>query len=465
MDVPPDPAGPLAVVVGAGITGLTAAWRLGQRGVRTVVFEATHRTGGQIRTVPFAGMPFDMGAEAVHLAVPGMPGLLDELGLTQTAVRSGPGGTWLGTAHGLRRLPAGVGPYGPTRLGPVVRSGILTPWGLARAGIEPVLAHRAGPASDVSVHAFVSARFGHEVAERLVDPMLGGLHSGDIRALSLAAAAPQLAVAARERRSLTLSRSAARARRGGAPSAFVTWEGGLGTLPERIGVRSGAEVRLSTPVRCVTREGGRYAVFLAEDPAPVRADAVVLAVPSRVAAGLLTQLSPTAADALGGQRFATVATVAAAFPRQAAGACRALSGTGILMPSTSPRVLKAATFFGTKWPHLAGAQDYLLRMSAGRVGSRAVDDLDDAALVAALLGDLRDLTGLTAYPSQTLVQRWPQGLGQLEVGHLDRLAAAREALARHPGIALAGASYDGIGIGACVQSAAAAAVTVSAGWT
>ena len=92
-------------------------------------------------------------------------------------------------------------------------------------------------------------------------------------------------------------------------------------------------------------------------------------------------------------------------------------------------------------------------------------DLDDEALVDALVGDLRELTGLTAYPSQTLVQRWPQGLGQLEVGHRARLAQAREALARHPGIALAGASYDGIGIASCVQSAEAAAATVGAAWT
>ena len=295
--------------------------------------------------------------------------------------------------------------------------------------------------------------------------MLGGLHSGDIRRMSLAAATPQLAVAARERRSLTLSRSARRGRQDGVPTAFVTWPGGLRTLPDRIAAVSGAEIRLGRTVRSVTSQDGRYAVHLADDPEPLRADAVVLAVPSRIAAGLLSELSPAAAAALAGQRFATVATVAAAFPRQAAQACPALRGTGILMPSTSRRVLKAATFFGTKWPHLAGAEDYLLRMSAGRVGSSVVDDLDDDDLVAALVGDLRELTGLTAYPSQTLVQRWPQGLGQLEVGHLARLAQARAALARHPGIALAGASYDGIGIASCVQSAASAAATVSAAWS
>ena len=417
------------MVVGAGITGLTAAWRLRRLGVPTVVLEAADRTGGQVHTVPFAGMPVDVGAEAVHLGAPGLPRLLAELDLASAAVRSGPGGTWLGTRHGLRRLPAGVGPYGPTRLGPVVRSGILSPWGLARAAAEPLLARRPGPRSDVSVRDFVCSRFGHEVADRLVDPMLGGLHSGDIRRMSLAAATPQLAVAARERRSLTLSRSAAAGRQSGAPTAFVTWAGGLRTLPDRLAAVGGAEIRLGCTVRSVTSPDGRYAVHLADDPEPLRADAVVLAVPSRVAADLLAELAPPASAALAGQRFATVATVAAAFSKPVAQECPALRGTGILMPSTSRRVLKAATFFGTKWPHLAGAEDYLLRMSAGRAGSSIVDDLDDEALVDALVGDLRELTGLTAYPSQTLVQRWPQGLGQLEVGHLARLGRAREALA------------------------------------
>jgi len=402
-------------------------------------------------------MPVDVGAEAVHLAAPGMPRLLEELDLASAAVRSGPGGTLLGTARGLRRLPAGVGPYGPTRLGPVGRSGILSPRGLVRAAAEPWLAHRATPAGDQSVHDFVTSRFGAEVADRLVDPMLGGLHSGDIRRLSLLAATPQLAVAARERRSLTLSRSARKDRQDGVPTAFVTWAVGLGTLPERIAARSKAELRLGSRAQSLTLADGRYAVHLAGEPDPVRADGVVLAVPSHVAAKLLAELSPAATAALAGQRFATVATVAAAFPKQAALARPALHGTGILMPSTSPRALKAATFFGTKWPHLAAGADYVLRMSAGRVGARVVEDLDDDALVAALLGDLQELTGLTAYPSQTFVQRWPNSLGQLEVGHLERMARAREALSRHPGIALAGASYDGIGIASCVQSAAAAA--------
>ncbi len=458
----PDPKQRLAVVVGAGVSGLVAAWRLRQRGTSVVVLEGADRIGGQVFTADVTGMPVDLGAEAVHLAAPGVTALLAELDLADTLVRSAPGGTWIGTGRGLRRLPAGVGPYGPTQLGPVVRSGILGPAGLARAAAEPWLARRPGPDEDQSVRSFVAGRFGGQVADRLVDPLLGGLHSGDISRLSLFAATPALAEVARQRRSLTLSRAARRAREGGSAAAFATWPRGLRTLPERIAALAGVDIRLGCTVDALRRNGERYAVHLTGDRPALPADAVVLAVPSRAAVPLLRDLSADAAAALQGQRFATVATVAAAFPRAAAARCPALRGTGILLPSSSPRVLKAATFFGTKWPHLTDAHRYLLRMSAGRVGSSVVDELTDEQLVAALLGDLRELTGLAADPAAVRVQRWPQGLGQLEVGHSDRMAAARRALARRPGVALAGGSYDGIGLAACVRSGEVAAATASA---
>lgn len=442
------------VVVGAGIAGLYAAWLLTGRGADVVVVEAADRIGGQVHTVDFGGRRVDLGAEAVHMGAPGIGALLARIGLADGQIASGAGRTLVGRDVPLRRLPAGVGPAGPTRLGPLVRSGILGPAGLVRAAAEPWLARRQRVDRDVSVREFVAGRFGEQVADRLVDPLLGGLHSGDIGRLSLAAATPQLATMARSGRSITLSRKARRAAPSGAPAAFVTWADGMSTLPATLAAGL-PEVRVGVAATGVRRVGDGYVVSV-DGGEQLAGDAVVLAVPSSAAARLLADLAPQAANALAGQRFASVAMVAAAFPREAVRGIPALEGTGILLSSQSSRVLKAATFLSTKWPQLRDADDYLLRMSAGRAGSTIAEDLDDDALVRAMLSDLHQLTGLAGEPNSVVVQRWPSTMPQLEVGHLDRLARARTALAGCPGVVLAGASYDGVGIASALRSAAAA---------
>ncbi|WP_313566650.1 FAD-dependent oxidoreductase, partial [Mobilicoccus sp.] len=147
-------------VVGGGVSGLRAARRLAEAGAEVTVLESSPRLGGQIRTVEVAGVPVDAGAEAMHLGAPGVAELLDALDLREDMVTARPGASWIVTPKGLRRLPAGVGPAGPTRLRPVLRSGVMTVPGLVRAGLEPVLARTAGttdlsPGHDRSVGEFV----------------------------------------------------------------------------------------------------------------------------------------------------------------------------------------------------------------------------------------------------------------------------------------------------------------------
>ena len=193
------------VVAGGGITGLVAARRLALAGHDVTVIEQSDRLGGQVHTVDVAHRPVDLGAEAVHLPSPAVRGLVDELGLLDTVVGSRPGQTWLWSGRGLRPLPAGVTPSGPTRIRPVLTSGAMSVRGLGRAGLEPLVAHiRPGlpPGEDVSVGDFVTGRFGSEVTQRFIDPLLGSLHAGDVHRLSLRACAPALVEAATHRRSL-----------------------------------------------------------------------------------------------------------------------------------------------------------------------------------------------------------------------------------------------------------------------
>lgn len=464
----PDPGQPVAAVVGGGVTGLTAARRLAQEGMRVILLEGDDRLGGQVHTLDLAGRRVDVGAEALHLAAPSARGFVDELGLGPSVVGARPGTSWIWTPRGRRPLPAGVGPAGPTRLRPVLSSGVMTTTGLARAGLEPLMAMVRRPLDpidgvDMSVGSFVTSRFGRQVTDRFVDPLLGGLHAGDVNALSLRACAPSLVPAASARRSLVVRRrsSASPASATSAsPVMFASWEGGLSTLTHALLRDVDVDVRLRSRVTALHREGAQYLLDVDGGPG-VTADAVVLAIPASAAAGLLESHAPGAAEPLRRQRSARIATVVLGFPRAVVAHLPALSGNGILVPSSTGTLLKAVTHLSTKWPHLDGGDTYLLRVSAGRDGSDELGRLDDDALVARLLVDLARFTGIEAQPTVVHVQRWPSGLPQLHVGHLDRLRAVREELAsRLPGVQLAGAAYEGVGLTSCITSAQAAADAV-----
>ncbi len=442
-------------VVGGGISGLTCARRLDQLGVRVIVFEAAPVLGGQIRTAAFAGHLVDTGAEAVHTSAPGMSSLIFELGLTDDLITSNPSMSWLWTERGLRRLPAGVGPAGPQRLLPILNSGMMSIGGLVRAGMEPLVPRR-GIGDDIGVGVFVGQRYGRQVVELFVDPLLGSLHAGDVNRLSLRATTPDLATVADARGSLILRK---RGRRNELPFSFATWVNGLNTLVKRMLVNTQIEVRTSTSINSVTpMSDGRYQLQTT-DGLVTEVDAVVLAVPSMIAGDLIRPFAQNSADMLGQVRYASVATAVVAYPRALIRNVRALTGTGLLVPSSRHRLLKAATFLSTKWPHLIDPNYFLVRFSSGRFGERDIDNLDDAALVTRLHSDMQDATGIAVKPSEYHVQRWPTSIPQLEVGHLQLVTKVRTELLSHPGLALAGASYDGLGIAACVRSGQRAALS------
>ncbi|HEX2857807.1 MAG TPA: protoporphyrinogen oxidase [Propionibacteriaceae bacterium] len=461
-------AGLRVAIVGGGVTGLVAAWRIvGERpDAHVTLLEASGRLGGQVRAIDVDGVQVDVGAEAIHLGAPDAASLVRDLGLDTTVIAARRGQSLLLTRRGLRPLPAGVGPTGPTQVGPVLKSGILSVPGLLRAGLEP-LTRRRHP-GDLSVGDFIDRRFGREVTTTFVDPLLGNLHSGDVHRLSLHATAKQLVPVAASGDSLlvrALKKRVPPPRRPDAPAPlpmFASWPGGLGALVVALTSALEGRVTVRTGVRAdaVVREGEAWRVETSEGP--VAADAVVVAVGPEATARLLGPHSPTVATAMGGVDTASVATVVLAYEADAAGANEVLRDyNGLLLNSHQSGTLKAMTNMSRKWP-LGHPDWHIVRISVGRAGLRTAVDLSDAEMIDAVTRELSDLIGLAARPVFARAVRWPATLPQLSVGHLERVAAAREELSRLGGLHLAGSASDGLGLTSTIASGTAVARAVAA---
>ncbi|HVF32293.1 MAG TPA: protoporphyrinogen oxidase [Acidimicrobiales bacterium] len=448
----------VAVVVGGGISGLAAAHALVEAGADVTLVEADDRLGGKIRTSEFDGRPVDEGPDAFLARVPHAVELSKRLGIADDLVSPGTGSASLWLDGRLQPIPTGLVLGVPVDFGPLAESGVLSDEGLARARREPELPGLP-LTDDVTIGDLIRQRYGPEVHERLVDPLLGGINAGRTEELSLDVGAAQLAAVARRAASLTEGLQQQRAAHPPDPSApvFYAPRGGMGALVDALATSlraSGADLHTSSPVAAIERRADRWLV-IGEDGAVHDADAVVVTTPAHAAAPLLAPHSPDAARALAGVAYASVTLVTLAYDADTV--TRPLAGSGFLVPRTEGRLLTACSVFSNKWPHLARAGSVTLRASVGRSGDERGFDLDDDALVAAVHDELAGVLGLTAPPTATRISRWRRSFPQFPAGHLasmDGLEAAMRVGA--PGIAVTGAYLRGVGIPACIGAAQAA---------
>lgn len=456
---------PRVVIVGGGVCGLAAAHRLTRLvsadALRVTVLEAGERLGGKIRTEPFAGRSLDVGAEALLARVPQAVALCRELGLSDELLAPATDQPFIWTRGRLRPLPPQMMAGLPDGTGAVAASGILTRAGMLRAGLDLWLPSRA-PAEDVSIGALVRRRLGREVFERLIDPLLGGIHGGSADELSVRATAPQLEVAMRSRRGLVRG---LRSLAGGAHAApagpiFLSLRGGLGAMIDALQASlAGIELRTGTAVAAIEQGTERRARLLLAGGEQMLAEHVVLAVPAFAAAEMLQHACPEAARKLGQIEYASVATVVLAYPQAAL--TTPLQGSGFLVPRTERRTITACTWASAKWPQLAGGP-VLLKASVGRFRDAGALALSDEELIERVHGELVAAMDLREAPLQTKVARFDRALAQYQVGHLDLVADIEAALAPLPAVSLSGASYRGVGVGACVRDGEAAAVRIVA---
>lgn len=444
------------VVVGGGIAGLAAARRLESlvTDAEIVLVERDGVLGGKIRTEHVDGFVVEAAPDSFLTRKERGVALCEELGLSGELIARRPEHRGSFVRHGdhLHPLPEGLTGMIPTSLDALEASELLSAEGKARFAAEPDVPPGSGDA-DESVGEFVSRRFGREAYEALVEPLLTGIYGGDGDQLSLQATFPQLRTIELEHGSLLRGLSAPATDR----PPFVSLRGGMGVLVDAIAANlARTEVRSGCTATSLQRREAGFGVALADGEA-LEADGVVLATPAFVTAQLVADLDPELARAHANIPYASSAVVTLAFSRAEV---VPLDGYGYVVPRAAGSDVLACTWSSQKWEHRAPEESVLLRVYAGRFGGRDVTADTDDELVALARDELTFL-GVSAKPLLSRVHRWPLGMPQYVLGHLDRVGRIETALGAHPGLAVAGAAYRGVGIPDCIASGETAAESVA----
>ena len=485
-------ARPLRIaIVGGGMAGLGAARvledaRAADPAVDWHLYEDESRFGGKVHTVRRDGFVVEGGPDSAIIEKHWPITMARRLGIGDRFEDSNEGirKSFVFTRGRLHELPEGIILMVPTRMVPFALSSLMSWPGKVRMGMDLVLprggsARGAGGDGDESLGDFVRRRLGKEALARIAEPIVAGIHAGDPEQMSVRATFPMFLDMERKHRSLILAMLKRRKARqkaaagaatrprpeGGPHSYFYSFKGGLQELSDALvaslpaeRLRGGSAVRTMTP--CGAGCGasgagsGAYALQLA-DGSRVVVDAVVLATPAWASGDLLRMVAPLPAADLSSIQYVSTATASLAFRRDQV--AHDLTGFGFVVPRAENRPVMATTWSSSKFPGRAPEGHVLLRSFLGRAGIEAAAQLDDDEMTKVVRAELREVMGIAAEPELVQIFRWPRGMPQYRVGHVDLVDRIEAGVARAPGIELAGGAYHGIGIGDCLREGAAAA--------
>src|SRR5271163_2805077 len=469
-----DPQIKRIAVIGGGITGLAAAYRLRELAAArefpldVQLLERGERCGGALETIRRDGFVIETGADSFLSEKPAAAELAWRLGLgaelipTRDIYRK----TFVVRAGRLVEIPAGFSLLAPAHLGPVFRSALFSPLGKLRIAMEPYIPARTGD-DDESLDSFVTRRLGREVLDRVAQALAGGIYTADPKRLSMAATMPRFVEMERRHGSVVKGMRAAESARvskttdvsGARWSMFQSFRNGMATMPETLAARLAGSIRKTADVVAMSRNSDAWRLTLANGDS-IDADAVICAAQAYSAARIVAAVDPAAAKMLGAISYASAATVNLTYREtDFDGPPRAF---GFVVPAAEHRRIIAGSFSSFKFEGRAPAGGILARAFVGGEMSRDMMRLGDDEMVAAVRDEFRALLGVSAAPGFTEVRRWPDSMPQYEVGHLARIAEIESRVAEIPAFAIAGAAYRGVGIPDCIRSGENAADAVFA---
>lgn len=467
------PSSPRIAVIGGGITGLAAAHRLIElsdehsQPVDVTLFEASDRLGGVFGTRSINGFTIETGADSFITNKPWAVDLCERLGL---------GDQLIGTSDENRRslillngqpvpTPAGFELIVPRQLRALLSSPFLSDEARYRVAEEAYIPPRT-ETTDESLADFVRRRFGQELLERIVQPMVGGIYTSDPEHLSILATLPRFVAMEREHGSLlravwTQREDQADSEVDNIPSGaryglFATLKPGMSTLVTTLEQRlqERCTLHLQTPVTSVSRADGN-SLTLTTSVGQQTFDQVILAVPSYIAADLIAPCDNDLATCLSEIDYASSAIVVTG--HRLADITHPVDAFGMVIPHIENRRILAVSFLSRKFPDRAPEGQVQLRTFVGGAMQPELLDLDDDQLVTIVCNELRDLLGVQGEPTVSVVTRYQRAMPQYHVGHLERVAAIEAAASAHPGLALAGNAYHGVGLPDCIHSGEQAA--------
>jgi len=442
--------GTRVLVIGGGISGLSAAYDLTRAGADCTILERQSRAGGVIETRVADGCTLECGPDSFLSAKPAALALIKELGLEGDVIGSNDHQrtTYIWKRGALVALPEGVMMIVPSRVMPMVKSPLLS-WGTKiRMGLEYF--RRPGESHDRSVAEFVTDHFGQETLDYLAEPLLSGVYGGDPAQLSVGSVLPRFLQMEAKYGSLVRGVLAARSKSGPSGPLFRTLKRGLGTLVDALAsqvklCRAEAETIERADHGFRVRAGGNW----------IAADQVIVACPAWSAARLVSGLDARLAELLGAIGYSSSLTLSLIY--RAADFDGQRAGFGFLVPKKERRRLAACTFAGTKFSYRVPDDRIVLRCFFGGIGDAAILDESDDSLAAIAREELRRMLGLTAAPMSQAIARWPRSMAQYTLGHGQRVEEIRSRAAAIPGLHLAGNAYEGIGIPDCINTGRAAA--------
>lgn len=451
-------------IIGGGISGLAAAFELEElrrnasADVQYVLYEASARLGGVLRTEHIDGCVVEAGPDSFITEKPWASDLCRELGLGEQLIGSNDADrkTYILTKGRLVEMPDGLMFMVPTKIMPTVLSPLFS-WKTKLRMVKELL-HPRNSLPDESVASFVERHYGSEVVDRLADPLLSGIYGGEAASLSLRAVLPRFHAMEDSHGSLGRAMLAARKKMSAAthkpaPPIFTSLKNGMQQLVETVVSRLKGTLLSNTTVQAVQREAGGW-VILAGMQSDFF-DSVIVALPAPAAAQVLRMASPELSAELAAIQYSSSITVGLGYGREVRQTLP--PGFGFLVPRSEGKKLLAATFVHNKFPHRAPEDRALLRCFFAGKNGESVWTLSDDQIIGIVRNELQQIlgpqiSGLRADPIFARVYRWKSAMAQYGVGHLDRLDRVERLRQLLPGLALAGNAYRGIGVPDCVRS-------------